>query len=76
VFAATPNPTVLRQLALSYGVHPFAVPTSGDRDQILRAAIQTLIRERRVRRGATLIVVTGEPWGKPGTANAVEVRTV
>ena len=48
----------------------------GDRNAILHAAIRTLVRERRVRRGATLIVVTGEPWGKSGTANAVEVRTV
>ncbi|MBI4142889.1 pyruvate kinase [Candidatus Uhrbacteria bacterium] len=76
IYAATPDPLTMRTLNVSYGVQPFVVPHTKNRDALVRAAVRILQAQRRIRKGNALIIVAGEPWGQPGTANAVEVRTI
>lgn len=74
IFAATPNPVVLRQLNVSYGVRPLHVPMTTNREGFVRRSVAKLRQRKLIGRNASLVIVAGEPWGKPGTANAVEVR--
>jgi len=76
IFAATPDASVLHQLNASYAVRPIRVPMANDRADFVRRALRILrIRKMLPRRGS-LIIVAGEPWGKPGTANAVSVESL
>lgn len=76
IFAATSDSMVLRQLNVTYGVRPILGTKTKNRTAFINAAISKLRTQHRIARQSTLIVVAGEPWGHPGTANAVEVRTV
>jgi len=74
IFAATPDPLVLRQLSLSYAIQSILIPMTDDRNDFVRRCVRMLQGRKRLPRRGSLIIVAGEPWGKPGTANAVEVR--
>lgn len=76
VLAVTSDPAVQRQLNLSYGVRPLFVPRSRTRAILLRHAFRRMCADTLARRGARFIVVTGDPWGQPGTANAVAVEQI
>ena len=74
LFAATPDPLVARQLNLSYGVQPLVIPMTHDRADFVRRAVRLLARRGSVGTAGSLVVVAGEPWGKPGTANNVSIH--
>lgn len=76
IFAATPDPVILRQLNPSYGVRPIHVPMTKDREGFIRSAVRALRKHRLIGRKASLVIVLGEPWGHAGTANAVEIHRV
>ncbi|MDO8622235.1 MAG: pyruvate kinase [bacterium] len=74
IFAATPDPLVARQLSLSYAVRSIVVSMTEDRNAFVHQCLRILRQRRLLPRRGALIIVAGEPWGKVGTANAVEVR--
>ncbi len=73
IFAATPNPQVLRSLNLSYAIRPILVPMTRDREGFIRQAVMKLRKQRLIGRKASFVIVLGEPWGKAGTANSVAI---
>ncbi len=76
IFAASPDPVVLRQLNLSYAIRPILVPMTRDREGFIRQAVAKLRARRCIGRKSSLVIVLGEPWGKSGTANSVSVLTL
>lgn len=64
---------VVRQLALSWGVHPFVVPMARSLDGLLRIVRRTITDKKLARPGSRIVIVTGEPVGHPGTTNLVKV---
>lgn len=76
LFAVTPDPVVQRQLALSYGVRSLFVPHVADARSFIRRALHALRLQRLLPARGRLVVVTGDPWGHPGTANRVTIERV
>ncbi|MDP3771738.1 MAG: pyruvate kinase, partial [bacterium] len=74
IFAATPDPLVARQLSLSYAIRSIVVAMTEDRNGFVHQCLRILRQRKLLPRRGALIIVAGEPWGKAGTANAVEVR--
>lgn len=73
VYAATPDATVQRQLNLWYGVVPILVPMTQDGVTFVKRARRIMAQRATLARTARLIVVTGDPWGHPGTTNRVAI---
>ncbi|MDO8462738.1 MAG: pyruvate kinase [bacterium] len=74
VYAATPDATVQRQLNLSYGIVPVLVPMTKEAGPFLTRARRAITQRRKQPQRVKLVIVTGEPWGHPGTTNRVMVE--
>lgn len=75
VYAATPDAMTQRQLNCSYGIVPLCVSMEREGAAFLRNARTAMAKRVRLSARATFVVITGEPWGQPGTTNSVTIRT-
>jgi pyruvate kinase len=76
LIAFTPDPSVQRQLALSWGVEAFIAPSVMTTDEMIRAVDEAMRRLPGVESGDTVVVVAGTPPGEPGSTNSVRVHEV
>jgi len=76
IFAATPNTQVLHQLNISWGVRPFYLPLCNTIAELLTQGLSFLQEQGWITAGDHIVVVAGEPLGKKGHINLVEVRTI
>jgi pyruvate kinase len=76
LLAFTPERTVQRQLALSWGVESFVAPTVETTDEMI-GAVNGAVRKLGCRQpGEIVIVVAGAPPGEPGGTNTIRVHDV
>ncbi len=76
IFAVTNDDRVKRQLALTWGVTPFVVPTCSTVEELVERSIAELKAHHLIKEGQKLIVVAGEPVGTSGGVNMVEIREI
>jgi pyruvate kinase len=76
ILAFTPEPVVRSQLALSWGVETFIVPTVATTDEMVRQVDEALQQTGRAGVGDRVVIVAGTPPGKPGTTNTVRVHRI
>jgi pyruvate kinase len=76
IFAVTPHERVVRQLNLSWGVTPVLIPACHTMATLIEQSLKTLAKEELVKKGDQVILVAGEPLGKSGHVNMVELCTV
>lgn len=76
IFAVTTHERVAHQLYLSWGVLPIVVPESSTVPALIDGAIAMLCEREELKTGDQVIIVAGEPLGKSGMVNLVEVRTI
>ena len=76
ILAFTPEPVVRSQLALSWGVETFIVPTVATTDEMVRQVDEALQLTGRGAVGDRVVVVAGTPPGRPGTTNTVRVHRI
>ncbi|NLJ84827.1 MAG: pyruvate kinase [Firmicutes bacterium] len=76
ILAMTPYESVVRQLALVWGVHPVLVPPTHDIDDMLDVSIDASLKSGLVRRGDTVAISAGVMTDTPGSTNLLQVYTV
>lgn len=76
LLVASPSPTVVRQLNLSWGITPFLLPGARDTDTLLRALLTGARRSKLLRKNDPVVVISGSRVGASGGANLVGLRTV
>jgi pyruvate kinase len=76
ILAFTPEPVVRSQLALTWGVETFIVPTVATTDEMVRQVDEALQQTDRGTRGDRVVIVAGTPPGQPGTTNTVRVHRI
>ncbi len=76
IIAVTPNPTVQRQLMLSWGVNPLLSPRADTTDEILAHSIRVARRAGLVREGERVVLTAGVTPFMPGTTNLMTVEVV
>jgi pyruvate kinase len=76
IAVATPHERVRNQLALSWGVHPFILPSFSTIDELVDGTTKYLKNNNMIESGNTIIVVAGEPVGYSGHVNVLEVHEV
>jgi len=76
ILCVTPNPETYRLMALVWGVYPLLVPQFNTIDEMIAVITQTTIDEQLVRRGDTLVIIAGVPFGVGGQTNLLKIHTV
>ncbi|SFP37749.1 pyruvate kinase [Geodermatophilus dictyosporus] len=76
LLAFTVDPRVRSQLALSWGVETFLVPSVQHTDDMVRQVDFSLLSIGRLREGDRVVVVAGSPPNTPGSTNLIRVHEV
>jgi pyruvate kinase len=76
VLAFTPEETVQRQLALSWGVQAHKVWTVQTTDEMVRQVDSALLTQRVCRPDDLVVIVAGTPPATPGTTNTIRVHHI
>lgn len=76
VIAATPNPKVCKQLALSWGVKPILVEDTASTDDMLEVSVNGALEAGYIDRGDLIVLTAGTPVGVSGTTNLLKVHIV
>ncbi len=74
LLAFTPVGAVRNQLALTWGVETFLVPTVQHTDEMVKQVDAALLELGRCRIGELIVIVAGSPPGIPGSTNAMRVH--
>ncbi|HEX5495371.1 MAG TPA: pyruvate kinase [Mycobacteriales bacterium] len=73
LLAFTPEASVRRRLALTWGVRTFLVPPVGNTDEMVRQVQEVLLSRNLLGVGEQVVIVAGSPPGVPGSTNALRV---
>jgi pyruvate kinase len=76
LLAFTPEETVQRQLALSWGVQAHRVWTVQTTDEMVRQVDSALLAQRVCRPDDLVVIVAGTPPSTPGTTNTIRVHHI
>jgi pyruvate kinase len=76
VLAFTPEETVQRQLALSWGVQAHRVWTVQTTDEMVRQVDSAMLANRMCRPDELVVIVAGTPPATPGTTNTIRVHHI
>lgn len=76
LLAFTPEETTRNQLALSWGVETFLVPSVFHTDDMVRQVDRSLLELDRCKIGDLVVIVAGSPPGIPGSTNALRVHRI
>ncbi len=73
IVVVTNDARVARQLMLSWGVYPIVAPRARTLGALFRSMRHEILKAKLAKRGDRVVVVTGDPVGRPGTVNLVKI---
>ncbi len=76
IIVLTPDMKVYNQLALQYACHPIFTKRFDSVLGIMNEAKKLLVPNKLVKKGDTVVIVAGVPFGKRGTTNMSLVHTI
>ena len=76
LIAATTLERTWRRMALVWGVVPVLVDVYHDTDEMVRVVVEAVCRLGLVEDGERVVITSGQPIGRPGSTNMVQVRHV
>ncbi|MTV50194.1 pyruvate kinase [Heliobacillus mobilis] len=76
IVAATPDPAVMRRLALVWGVVPLRTEKVVDTDQMISSAVDAAVDHGVVKGGDLVVITAGVPVGVQGSTNLMKIHTV
>src|SRR5215469_3409552 len=76
LLAFTTDPAIRSQLALTWGVETFIVPTVRHTDDMVYEVDQALVNLGRCAIGDKIVIVAGSPPGSPGKSYALRVHRI
>ena len=76
IIALTPQLAIARRLALVWGVHPVASPAVNDVAEMVDHASAAALEDGIARRGDTVVVIAGLPFGERGNTNLLHVAQI
>jgi len=76
IVAVTPNPVVLRQLTLVWGVYSILGSSATSTDEMFQAAISSVLDSKIVQQGDLVILTAGVPVGESGNTNLMKVHVM
>lgn len=74
IIAVTPEEITANQLLLSSGVNPLLIPRTQNFDEVLKVIRETLKKEKLVKKGDKIVLVSGTPFKKAVSTNMMVVE--
>ncbi len=76
ILVACDNERTERQLNLSWGIIPFVLPRCDSIEELLDRSVGYLKKNKYLFKEDKIIIVAGEPVGRSGNVNLVEIKTI
>lgn len=76
IIACTPDPVVMRQLKLNWGIVPILTDHESDTTELFNRAMESAKNSGFVRDGDLVVLTAGVPVGHSGTTNMLKVHVV
>lgn len=76
IIAATTKKSVMRKLALEWGVYPVLTPKRISTDEVIELSIKATLDAGYVDEGDLVVITAGIPVGLAGTTNLIKVHTI
>ncbi|MDO5018451.1 MAG: pyruvate kinase [Lagierella massiliensis] len=76
IIAATYDRSVMRKLALSWGVYPVISDICTSTDEVIDRSIKAALDKKLLKEGDLIVITAGVPAGIGGTTNLIKVHTI
>jgi len=76
IISGTTDPTVQRQMNLSWGVVPIMIDEKDNTDSLFDHVVDVARKEKLVKNGDLVVITAGVPLGVSGTTNLLKVQLV
>ena len=76
ILVTTDNIRVQQQLTLSWGVIPFVLPSCRSVEELVDRSLGYIKKNKFVAGGDKIIIVAGEPVGRSGNINLIEIKEI
>ncbi len=76
ILVTSDSARVQRQLTLSWGVLPFVLPACRSVEELVDRSLGYIKKNKFVMRGDKIIIIAGEPVGRSGNINLIEIREI
>jgi pyruvate kinase len=76
IIGMTPKLSTARKLALIWGVHPVLIHDVATVTEMTIFACQTAAREQLAKKGQTIVIAAGMPFGTAGTTNLLRIAQI
>ncbi|UCE78443.1 MAG: pyruvate kinase [Nitrospiraceae bacterium] len=76
IIAFTPSPEVLSRLPLVWGVIPKPMRPAAHTDQLLKAVEKALLKEKIVKSGDSIVIITSSPLSTRGRTNFMKLHGI
>jgi pyruvate kinase len=72
----TPSEITYRRMALVWGVVPIMIPQFNTIDEMIQIVVRTAHDAKLVKRGESLVIIAGVPFGIGGQTNFLKIHIV
>jgi pyruvate kinase len=72
----TPNLQTARRLTVAWGVHSVVNDRLRQVDEVCSTALEIAQAQGMAKRGDTLLITAGVPFGQPGSTNSLRIETL
>ncbi|MBQ3918040.1 MAG: pyruvate kinase [Oscillospiraceae bacterium] len=76
IIGLTPDPTVCRQMNLSWGVTPLVMEEKNSTDELLESAVDEAVNAGLLSNGDLIVITAGIPLGVGGSTNMLKVLEI
>lgn len=76
ILVTTDNERVQRQMTLSWGVVPFVLPPCRSVEELVDRSLGFIKKKKYVKKGDRIIIIAGEPVGRAGNINLIEIKEI
>ncbi len=76
IICITPNKVTYHRMALVWGVVPVLVPEFNTIDEMISVISRATIEAKLLRRGETIIIIAGVPFGVGGQTNLLKIHRI
>jgi pyruvate kinase len=76
ILCVTPSLVTYRRMAMVWGVIPMMIPQFSTIDEMISVVVRTAHSTGLVKRGDSLVIIAGVPFGIGGQTNFLKIHTV
>lgn len=76
IIAVTPKESVMRKLALVWGVYPLSAKMADSTDEMLEVSVSAAVQSKLIKHGDLVVITAGVPVRETGTTNLMKIHVV